>query len=127
MDTLLIERTDNTPKILFDTEEFLFTIRGASRPENAKKFYEPVISWLERFIAQLPSTSTPLSVEVKLRHFNSASIIYLNEIFKLIGKIHNNGTRILIDWYTDEDDDVSREAGQELSELSGLPFNFIEE
>lgn len=127
MDTLFIDRTDNTPKIHFDPEELMFSIRGASRPENPKKFYEPVITWLGQFIAQLPSTSTPLSVEVKLKYFNSASMIYLNEIFKLIGKIHNNGNRILIDWYTDDDDDLLREAGQELSDLSGLPFNFIEE
>lgn len=127
MEILLIERTDNTPKIVFDPEEFLFTIKGASRPENARKFYEPVISWLERYIAQLPSTSAPLSVEVKLSYFNSASMNYLSDIFKLIGKIHNNGKRIIIDWYTDEDDELLREAGQELSELSGLPFNFIEE
>ncbi|MBN2487314.1 MAG: DUF1987 domain-containing protein [Bacteroidales bacterium] len=127
MEILQIERTDNTPKIVFDPDEFMFVIRGASRPENARKFYEPILTWLEGFTAQLPSTSQPLSVEVKLKYFNSASMNYLNDIFRLIAKIHNNGKRILIDWYTEEDDDVMRQAGQELSELSGLPFNFIEE
>jgi hypothetical protein len=127
MDNLFIERTNNTPKVFFDAENLLFSIRGASRPENARKFYEPVLSWLEGYFAQFPSTSTPLSVEVKLKYYNSASMIYLNEVFKLIHKIHLNGTRILIDWYTDEDDDMMREAGQELSELTGLTFNFIEE
>ena len=127
METLYIERTDYTPKIVLDPEELQFTIRGASRPENAKKFYEPVVKWLESFIAQTPSTSAPLSVDVKLKYFNSASMVYLTDVFKLIARIHGNGTRILIDWYMDEDDDLLREAGQELSELSGLPFNFVEE
>jgi hypothetical protein len=127
MESLQIDRTEYTPKVIFDPEEFRLIIRGASRPENARKFYEPVLHYLENFIAQKPATSTPLSVEVKFTYFNSASMVYINEIFKLVKKIHNNGMRILIDWYYNEDDEVLREAGQELSELTGLYFNLIEE
>jgi hypothetical protein len=127
MDSLLIERTDQTPKILFDPEELIFTIRGNSRPENADKFYAPVISWLEKFAAQHPITSAPLNIEVKLTYFNSITIRYLTDIFKVISELHDDGMRIIIDWYIDVEDELIREAGQELSDVSGLPFNFIEE
>lgn len=127
MDNLLIERTDNSPKVLFDANELFFTIKGKSRPENADKFFVPIISWLEKFAAQRPATSAPLNIEIKLTYFNSVTIRYLSDIFRIIEKIHEDGMRVIIDWFIDADDEMIREAGQELSDISGLPFNFIEE
>jgi hypothetical protein len=127
MDNLLIERTDNSPKVLFDPTELFFTIKGISRPENADKFYMPVVNWLEKFAAQRPATSTPVNIEIKLTYFNSSTIRYLSDVFRIFSKLHDGGMRVIIDWYVDSDDELIREAGQELSDVSGLPFNFIEE
>lgn len=127
METLYLERTDLTPRVNLDPEDLQITIQGASVPKNADEFYKPIIQWLEGFLAQLPSTATPLCVDVKLLHYNSASWVYISQIFQIIGRIHEAGMRVLIDWYTNDDDDYLREVGQELSEVSDLPFNFIEE
>ncbi len=127
MDNLLIERTDHSPKVFFDPNELFFTIKGNSRPENADKFYSPVINWLEKFSAQRPATSAPLNIEIKLTYFNSSTIRYLTDIFRIVGNLHDDGMRVIIDWYVDSEDELIREAGQELSDISGLPFNFIEE
>lgn len=127
MEILQIERTDTTPKVFFDPNELMLRIRGASRPENAKKFYAPLIEWLEQFQAQKPSTAFPLNVEVKLTFLNSLSLVYITEMFQQISRIHKDGMRILIDWYLNEDDYMMREVGQEISDMTNLPFNFIEE
>lgn len=127
MEILQIDRTQSTPKVVFDPEELFLQIKGASRPENAKKFYGPLVDMLIQFINNHPITAAPLSVEIKLTYFNSASMIYLTDIFKLIGNLHKKGMKILIDWYVDDDDDVIREAGQELSDMTGLYFNLIED
>lgn len=127
MEILHLEKTELTPKVILDPYELQVTIRGASIPNNAAEFYKPLLLWLENFSDQLPSTSAPLSVDVKLLHYNSASWVYISQIFEIIGKIHETGMRVLIDWYTNEDDNFLREVGQELSEVSDIPFNFIEE
>jgi hypothetical protein len=127
MEILQIDRTQSTPKVVFDPEEFFLQIKGASRPENAKKFYRPLVDMLDQFINNHPVTATPLSVEIKLTYFNSASMIYLTDIFKLIANLNKKGMKVLIDWYIDSDDDVIREAGLELSDMTGLHFNFIED
>lgn len=127
MEIIQIERTESSPKIVFNPDELLLQIKGASRPGNAQKFYQPIIEALKLFISEHPITSAPLSVEVKLAYFNSASMIYITDIFELIVGLHRKGMKILIDWYVDEDDEIIREAGQELSDITGLPFNIIED
>lgn len=127
MEILHLEPTDTTPGVIFDSEDLQIIIHGASLPKNAEEFYKPLVNWMESFSRQLPETYAPISVEVKLQHYNSASWMYISEIFKTIGRIHETGMRIIIDWYTNENDDYLREVGQELSEVSDLPFNFVEE
>jgi hypothetical protein len=128
MDLLKIERTQFTPEVIFDADEFFISIRGVIRPENAKAFFKPLISWIEDFHAQhLKISSTPLNVEIKLLYYNSASFIQIIDLFKIIKKIHHSGMKVIIEWYYNEDDDLMREAGQELSDISELPFIFIEE
>ncbi|MBN1117508.1 MAG: DUF1987 domain-containing protein [Bacteroidales bacterium] len=127
MEPLRIDQTINTPKVIFDPDELFLRISGPSRPESADKFFAPLIKWLNDFKIQRPSTSVPLNVEIKIAYLNSASRIYLTSLFKIINEIHIDGMRVLIDWFVDEDDDVMRETGQELSENTGLPFNIVEE
>lgn len=127
MEILQIERTKHTPKVVFDPEDLQILIDGVSRPENAKKFYQPLIKWLNDFSKQLPVTTAPLNVELKLNYFNSSTVIYLSEIFRIVNSIHQSGMKVLIDWYIDEGDELIKDAGEELSEVSGLPFNFVKE
>lgn len=127
MEILQIDRTETSPKVYFDPEEHFLQIKGASRPENAKRFYSPLLDALNNFAAENIITSTPLSVEIKLSYFNSATMVYLTDVFKIISSMHSKGLKVLVDWFVDEDDDVILEAGQEISDLTGLPFNFIED
>ena len=128
MDTLKIERTQSTPEVIFDADEFSLSIRGACRPENAQLFFTPLLSWLEEFNNQYNRTaSTLLNVEISLSYFNSASFLYIAELFKNIKKISNAGIKVIVSWYYSEEDELINEAGHEISDISELPFNFIEE
>ncbi len=127
MEILQIDRTESSPKIYFDPEEQFLQIKGSSRPENAKRFYTPLIEALKTFEVENNITSVPMSVEIKLSYFNSATIVFLTDAFKIISNMHSKGLKVLVDWFVDKDDEVIHEAGQELSDLTDLPFNFIED
>jgi hypothetical protein len=127
MDILKLERTEHTPEIVLDADELILSIKGVSRPKNAKSFYDPITNWLEDFSIQHPRTSAPLSIEVKLSYLNSGSFKYLVEFFKLIKKIHEGGMKVLIEWYYKDDDEIIRELGLEISDIAELPFTFIED
>jgi len=46
---LNIKPTEFTPKVLLDTEKNKFEIAGESRPEDAGKFYGPILDWLDKY------------------------------------------------------------------------------
>jgi hypothetical protein len=126
MDILKIERTSQTPELIFDADDFLLSIKGNCRPEDARRFFQPALEWLTDFLASGPKVSaTPISVEVKLEYYDSASYLKLVEVFQLIAMLHSIGMKVLIEWKYSEDDELIQEAGQELSDICGLPFNFI--
>ena len=128
MELLKISGTATSPEIVFDADELLLSLSGVSRPEDVHKFYQPLITSLEEFHAvYAPLSSVPLNIGVKLDYYNSASFLKLIDIFRIIQNIHQAGRKIIIEWHYSEDDDLIRETGEEISEISELPFNFIED
>jgi hypothetical protein len=125
MEALFIERTETTPQILLDSDNLEFTINGNSLPGNSQKFYKPVLDWIDSFEAQFAKTARPLSIEVRLKQYNQDSFGSLLEFFEKINKLHRAGLRVIIDWIL-VNDEFSRQVGQDLSDESGLPFNFVE-
>ncbi len=102
-------------------------ISGYSRPEDARDFYMPIIRWIEQFSKTvLSAKSKPqlVSCSFKFIYFNSSSAKYLFDIVILLKDIAKKGVPINVLWYYDEDDDELLEAGEELSEMSGIPFSF---
>ncbi len=133
MEPLVIEATSLSPEIRFDPGTEKFIISGVSRPEDVRSFYYPVLEWLHNFLEEEISTGKtsftekkPLTLEVQLKYFNSSSAKFLFDIFTEIGKISNAGQKVRILWYYDADDDDMLDAGEELSEIAEIPFEYIE-
>ncbi|MES2592424.1 MAG: DUF1987 domain-containing protein [Bacteroidota bacterium] len=133
MDSLIIEATEDSPKILFDTASNRFTISGESRPENAGKFYTPVINWIVKFeettLAVQKSENkegSPLAFVFKLDYFNSTSAKYIMDILLILKKFSDQGYKINVEWHYDKRDDDMLDAGNEFSDTVDLKFDFIE-
>ena len=114
-----------TPRVICDPDENLFSISGSSLPENVHEFYKPIIQWLEDFEAEAEKKSKPLKVSMKFAYYNSSSMKYIHDIFAKIGRINKKGVETNIEWHYDKDDDLLKEAGQDLADLVGIKFNFI--
>ncbi|MDP4266629.1 MAG: DUF1987 domain-containing protein [Bacteroidota bacterium] len=129
MDSLNIEATDISPKILFDIKNNVFDIIGKSRPENVRAFYQPVLNWLDKFEVEIISKSNEalankLIINLVFEYFNSSSAKFIFDIISKIHKFNNKGIIIEINWFYDEGDDEMLEAGEELSKMIAFPFNF---
>ena len=133
MDPLIIEATPHSPEIKFEPANGKFFIAGVSRPEDVRTFYYPVVEWLRNFLEEEVKTgkisfdeTNPLILDVKLKYFNSSSAKFLFDIFSELGNIDTEGGKIKIRWYYESGDDDMFEAGEELSEIAEIPFEFIE-
>lgn len=121
MEALLIRATEESPGINFDKESNKFLIFGKSFPEEARRFFDPAILWLDEY-AKKPNQETIF--EVRLEYYNSATSTILLEMLHIINKIYVKGSKAKIVWNYLEIDDDMLEAGKEYSEMLKVPFEF---
>ena len=132
MDSLIIEPTEDSPSVVFDLKAKQFIISGESRPENARKFYTPVIDWLvefEKIVFQQKNElqdTTPFVFQFKLEYFNSATSQYFMDLLLILKEIIDKGYNIVIEWNYEKRDDDMLEAGKVFADVLALEFSFVE-
>lgn len=119
MSSLIVEETQDTPKIILDPTNEIFEISGRSLPENAVKFYSPVLQWLEEYAAA-PNATTQF--EFKLEYFNSASTKKILEIIMILEKVYLQNHGVTVVWHYSKDDELISTRGFEIKEMTELPF-----
>ena len=125
MNTYKIPSTKQTPEIDFNFDTCQFLISGCSRPENVELFYGPVIKKTEEFKPILTNNPDKLVVKMYMVYFNSSSLKFLLELFRMFITIKtSDGVKIV--WVYDKDDDDVLEIGTEFSEALNIPFEFHE-
>lgn len=122
MRKMIVEETRNTPKISLDPHQGKFSMSGKSFPENAKKFYEPILDWFDQFD---PPANVKYVFDFELSYVSSSSIISVFEILKKIGKMQRNGMQMNVVWRYEEDDEDIRKIGEDFMKLIDLPFELL--
>lgn len=130
MEKLVIEPTFNSPSVILDPESNQFNFSGESRPENVRKFYLPILEWLDSFAKEQSemgssASSSSLQVRFNFEYFNSTSAKYILDIFKALNVLNDLGIEILVKWLYEEDDEDMLEVGEEMSRMSKLEFEYI--
>lgn len=109
MKDLNIAATNNTPDVSMSASGSI-KISGKSLPENANKFYLPLIRWIRDL------QSEKVSAHVELEYVNSSSTKKLLEIFRSVDK-NPLVKEFTVNWFYDVDDEDSYENGKILEEL----------
>ncbi len=122
METLLIEQTDDSPRIVLDPVDKLFEISGKSLPEDVLEFYQPVLDWLNDYRKEPDSLTT---FSVRLIYFNTASSKMIMDIFLIFEEMVEEGHEVLIKWHSHQRDEDMQEAGKEFAEMIAVPFEHI--
>jgi len=125
MENLTIPATKSSPYVHFDTRTRVLEMKGESYPENAAKFYAPVFSWVEQYLASIDD-DLPVEVNMEIVYFNSSSSkVYMN-FFELLQNAVVSGKKIVVNWRYHEENETALECGEEFREdLEDLPFNLV--
>jgi hypothetical protein len=122
-------RTDSTPEVHLDAEKNIFKISGESRPENIRKFYDPIFDWIDSYLAQLRSSMSKSEVvlEISFDYFNSTTA---KMIYDIIIKF-NEGSKVAsfpfkVNWMYDSFDQDLLSSGRSLQKFTKANFEFIE-
>ena len=123
MDSLIIQKTEDTPQVEFNLETGIFQLSGRSLPENAIDFYKPVLDWTEEILGQ--SFDKEFVFEIKLEYFNTASSKQLAKMLLMIER-YIDANKILIKWFYETEDNDMLISGNQYSKFLKLEFEFIE-
>lgn len=112
MENLHIPATTTSPEVDFRFDQHVLSIKGESYPENAAAFYAPIIEQMRKYLAA--NTGAEITIDVALTYFNSSSTKMLFSIFDALDQAAESGSRVLMNWYRDEEDETIAEFGEEL-------------
>jgi hypothetical protein len=122
MEKIVIEPTNETPRIVLDKENNVFEISGNSLPEDVVNFYTPILSWFEEY-ANTPNERT--EVKFSMDYYNTSSSKMILKILEKFRDIHRKGFDVEVHWHFMEDDEDMIEAGEDYSENIKVPFKFF--
>ena len=121
MELLYIEQTKSTPEIYFDPAKNLLSIKGQSYPENSFKFYEPVFSWLDQYLAGVEKEIV-VEIDFLMPYINTSSTKCLMMILEKLEEAYQTGKKIGVIWYYDADNETAMECAEDFKEDLILPF-----
>lgn len=125
MQNLIIEKTYSTPLIKFESDTGKLMISGESFPENASRFYTPVLQWIRDYVKELSSQKAEVTFEIS--YFNSSTSKVFMNIFGILDEAAEDGKDIVVNWLCSKDNESALECGEEFKEdLEKLQFNIIE-
>jgi len=122
MESIYIKKTKKAPLINLNLEDNIFQIKGPSFSEDIIEIYTPVIEWIE---SELPKLEKELACEFYFTVLNSASHKKIFQILIKLNSLLDEGKKIRVKWYYDEDDEDIMEMGEDLIELINIPFELI--
>lgn len=127
MEPLFIVKTETSPEIVFDHGAGFFSIKGESRPEYPRKFYQKAFDWFDAYFMQAAGAKVqqPIHLTVDFDYFNSTSAKVIYELLiRMRSGIRETGGTLLVTWYHDKLDEDMMHSGKELETLTELPFRF---
>lgn len=107
MSALILKESKNTPEVILDPSSGKFIIQGKCFPENAKKYFAPILDWFT-----FAKINNSITLEMNLDYISSSSVIAILELFRHIEKnAASSGYKASILWlYEDGDDDMANVA-----------------
>ncbi len=121
MEILFIEKTKSTPEIYFDPNQNKLKIKGQSYPENSFKFYEPVLFWLDEYLAQVEQ-AVLVEIDFHMPYINTSSSKCLMMMLDKLETAYRNGKKVGVLWYYDKENETALECAEDFQEDMTLPF-----
>jgi len=120
MSKLHIIEGKNTPAVNWDTETGIYTLTGKSFPENSKKFYNPILDWIDG-----QNFEGDLVFEFYFYYLSSSSIIAIYQILKKIEAGAEGKANVEIIWKFDEGDDDIERIGHDYQKITSLNITTV--
>lgn len=113
MDNIVLEKSQNSPKVIMDKDRAFVEFEGKSYFENTFDFYRPIIEWLENYFKYYHNSHKPMRINFKFLYFNSGTTQIIFEILDIVERADFKNIEIY--WFYDKE---SRSAFEDYEDYS---------
>ncbi len=125
MEIITIEATKSSPFVLINPLSNQIQVKGESYPENAAKFFGPILSSIDEYINS--TDAHRITVDIHLSYFNSSSSKALLNLFEILDQAASDDRQVEVNWRYHPENETIFEAGEEFEdETTALKFNFVQ-
>lgn len=124
MEPILIDRTEDKPKVVLDKELGEFCFEGISMCEDSISFYTPILEWIKNY-TQSPNPKTV--VKIKLLYFNTASSKIIMSVLLKFEELYRAGYDVEVDWHFLPGDEDMEEAGELYASRLSMPWRQVKD
>lgn len=122
MQRLELPQTRTTPHVQFVPETRTLTIKGESYPENSFVFFEPILAWVEEWLAE---PHEAITVVVDMPYMNSSSTKCMLDLLDRFEDAYRQGQPVLMHWLYDPDNGRALDLAEEFREEVTFPFETV--
>ena len=101
-----IQQQQNKPYVRLDEDNCILTIKGASYPEHAGNFYEPIMEYINECLPKIKENKVMINLAMTLMNSVSEKCIY-----KIITTLCENAN-VCVNWYHEYDDEDMEDEGK---------------
>jgi hypothetical protein len=120
MDNLVIAQSPSSPAINADWITGVIRMKGDSYPENSFELFQPLIDWVETYLAK---AGRPLQLELELVYLNTSSIRSMMDIFDQMEAAYKKGQTVSARWTYDAANERVGQLADEFREDCTFPFS----
>ena len=125
MNSLHINQETYTPFIHFNTTNNHFQISGESSSEDSNNFYNPVLNWLDNYLA---TDRRSIKFDIYISYYNTHSS---QVVFQILDKMNThafqNHVTVEVNWHVGIMDVDMKEDGEDFKEdFNALKFSIRE-
>jgi hypothetical protein len=123
-DIVVNQSNRSLPDIHFNATSGNLSISGRCVTENALTLFTPLITWLDEFVANRPSSVT---LDINLEYLNSSSVMWMAKIVRNVDALRAQGSSVSITWHYEEDDEDMMDTGLNIKDTFGIDMELIPE
>jgi len=113
-----IQQQGSKPYIYLDEDNCVLTIKGASYPEHAGNFYEPIMEHINQCLPKIKENKVTINLALTL--MNSVSEKCIFQMVKTLTEVNE----LVVNWYYEADDEGMEDEGEIWeSLLKDIKFN----
>ncbi|MDX1627350.1 MAG: DUF1987 domain-containing protein [Fulvivirga sp.] len=121
MEKLLIEATDDSPKIFLNGDRGILQFKGRSFMEDTSSYSVAIIQWLRDY---MKNPQTKSIIDLEFEYVNSASHRMISEFMNEVNKYYILGNDFEVIWRCPAEDETLIEFGEELNEILEISIKF---